>query len=183
MPFDNPSGSRLETRLRREIRGEVLFDAFSRGRYATDASIYQIEPLGVVVPKSREDAAAAIAIAREEGVPVLARGGGTSQCGQTVARALVIDCSKYLDRVISVDVEGRRARGEPGGVLDRLTRVLRKHRLFFPVDPSTASRATIGGMTANNSCGSRSFPYGNKGDQIRGIDPLVGDGRPPRVGG
>ena len=114
MPLDNPVGSRLEERLRRETRGEVLFDAFSRGRYATDASIYQIEPLGVVVPRSREDAAAAIAIAREEGVPVLPRGGGTSQCGQTVARALVIDCSKHLDRVISVDVEGRRVRVEPG---------------------------------------------------------------------
>ena len=106
MSLNSPAKSRLEARLRRETQGEVLFDAFSRGRYATDASIYQIEPLGVVVPKSREDAAAAIAIAREEGVPVLPRGGGTSQCGQTVARALVIDCSKYLDRVISVDVEG-----------------------------------------------------------------------------
>jgi FAD/FMN-containing dehydrogenase len=113
-----------------------LFDAFSRGRYATDASIYQIEPLGVVVPKNREDAAAAIAIAREEGVPVLPRGGGTSQCGQTVARALVIDCSKHLDRVISVEIEGRRARVEPGVVLDRLNRLLRKDKLFFPVDPS-----------------------------------------------
>src|SRR6267378_2026546 len=139
MPFDNPAGSRLEQRLRRETRGEVLFDAFSRGRYSTDASIYQIEPLGVVVPRGREDAAATIAIAREEGVPVLPRGGGTSQCGQTVARALVIDCSKYLDRVISVDVEGRRARVEPGVVLDRLNRSLRQHRLFFPVDPSTAT--------------------------------------------
>jgi FAD/FMN-containing dehydrogenase len=100
MPLDHVPVSRLEDRLRRDVRGEVLFDAFSRGRYATDASIYQIEPLGVLVPRSREDAAAAIAIAREEGVPVLPRGGGTSQCGQTVARALVIDCSKYLDRVI-----------------------------------------------------------------------------------
>jgi FAD/FMN-containing dehydrogenase/Fe-S oxidoreductase len=176
MPLDDPVGSRLETRLRRETQGEVLFDAFSRGRYATDASIYQIEPLGVVVPKSREDAAAAIAIAREEGVPVLPRGGGTSQCGQTVARALVIDCSKHLDRVIAVDVEGRRARVEPGVVLDRLNRLLRKDRLFFPVDPSTASRATIGGMTANNSCGSRSLRYGNMVHNVRGIDALLADG-------
>src|SRR6266853_4427648 len=176
MPLDNPSGSRLERRLRRETRGEVLFDAFSRGRYSTDASIYQIEPLGVVVPRSREDAAAAIAIAREEEVPVLPRGGGTSQCGQTVARALVVDCSKYLDRVISVDVEGRRARVEPGVVLDRLNRELRQHRLFFPVDPSTASRATIGGMTANNSCGSRSLRYGNMVHNVRGIDALLADG-------
>src|ERR1700737_5192109 len=159
MPLDNIPGSTLEARLRSEVRGEVLFDAFSRGRYSTDEWIYQVEPLGVVVPKSREDAAAAIAIAREEGVPVLPRGGGTSQCGQTVAQALVIDCSKYLDRVIAVDVEGRRARVEPGVVLDRLNRRLRQDRLFFPVDPSTASRATIGGMTANNSCGSPPFRY------------------------
>ena len=176
MPLDKLAGPRLEARLRTEVRGEVLFDAFSRGRYATDASIYQIEPLGVVVPKSREDAAAAIAIAREEGIPVLPRGAGTSQCGQTVARALVIDCSKYLDRVIAVDVEGRRARVEPGVVLDRLNRQLRKDRLFFPVDPSTASRATIGGMTANNSCGSRSLRYGNMVHNVRGVDALLADG-------
>src|ERR1700732_5198480 len=138
MSLDSSPAPRLEGRLRRETQGEVLFDAFSRGRYATDASIYQIEPLGVVVPRSREDAAAAIAIAREEGVPVLPRGGGTSQCGQTVAQALVIDCSKHLDQVIAVDVEGRRARVEPGVVLDRLNRSLRQDKLFFPVDPSTA---------------------------------------------
>jgi FAD/FMN-containing dehydrogenase/Fe-S oxidoreductase len=176
MPSNSSPLSRLAARLRREVRGEVLFDAFSRGRYSTDASIYQIEPLGVVVPKSREDAAAAIEIAREAGVPVLPRGGGTSQCGQTVARALVIDCSKHLDRVIAVDVEGRRARVEPGVVLDRLNRLLRKDRLFFPVDPSTASRATIGGMTANNSCGSRSLRYGNMVHNVRGIDALLADG-------
>jgi len=176
MPRDNSPASRTEARLRREVRGEVLFNAFSRGRYATDASIYQIEPLGVVVPKSREDAAAAIAIAREEGVPVLPRGAGTSQCGQTVARALVVDCSKYLDRVVAVDVEGRRARVEPGVVLDRLNRLLRRDGLFFPVDPSTASRATIGGMTANNSCGSRSLRYGNMVHNVRGIDALLADG-------
>src|SRR6516225_9337286 len=176
MTLNNSNGSPLETRLRRETQGEVLFDAFSRGRYATDASIYQSEPLGVVVPRSRKDAAAAIAIAREEGVPVLPRGAGTSQCGQTVARALVIDCSKHLDRVISVDVEGRRARVEPGVVLDRLNRQLRQHELFFPVDPSTASRATLGGMTANNSCGSRSLRYGNMVHNVRGIDALLADG-------
>ena len=176
MPLDNHPEPALEARLRREIRGEILFDWFSRGRYSTDASIYQIEPLGVVVPRDREDAAAAIAIAREEGVPVLPRGAGTSQCGQTVARALVVDCSKYLDRVVSVDVEGRRARVEPGVVLDRLNRQLRAHKLFFPVDPSTASRATIGGMTANNSCGSRSLRYGNMVHNVRGIDALLADG-------
>src|SRR5215469_8023930 len=177
MPLDNTAAApRLESRLRREIRGEVMFDPFSRGRYSTDASIYQIEPLGVVIPRGHDDAAAAIAIAREEGVPVLPRGAGTSQCGQTVARALVLDCSKHLDRVISLDVEARRARVEPGVVLDRLNRQLRQHKLLFPVDPSTASRATIGGMTANNSCGSRSLRYGNMVHNVHGIDALLADG-------
>jgi FAD/FMN-containing dehydrogenase/Fe-S oxidoreductase len=179
MPLDTPAPS-LAARLQREIRGEVLFDAFSRGRYATDASIYQIEPVGVIVPKSRDDVAAALAIAREEGVPVLPRGAGTSQCGQTVARALVIDCSKYLNRVVAVDVARRRARVEPGVVLDSLNRLLRKERLFFPVDPSTASRATIGGMTANNSCGARSLRYGTMVHNVRAIEALLADGTAAR---
>src|SRR6201994_3539081 len=170
MPLDAASGLlHLQARLTREVRGEILFDAFSRGRYSTDASIYQIEPLGVVVPRTREDAAAAIAIAREEGAPVLARGAGTSQCGQTVARALVLDCSKHLDRIVSVDVEGKRARVEPGVVLNRLNRELRRHKLFFPVDPSTASRATIGGMAGNNSCGARALRYGEMGPKWGGL--------------
>jgi len=154
----------------------VLFDVASRGRYATDASIYQIFPIGVVVPADAADLRTALDVARDEGVPLLPRGAGSSQCGQTVARALVIDCSKYLDRVISVDVDGRRARVEPGVVLDRLNRQLGKDKLLFPVDPSTASRATIGGMTANNSCGSRSLRYGNMVHNVRGVDALLADG-------
>src|ERR1700675_2885326 len=111
MPLDNAPGSpRLEARLRRELEGEVLFDKFSRGRYSTDASIYQIEPLGVVVARDREDIATAIQIAGEEGVPVLPRGGGTSQCGQTVNRALVVECSKYMQDVVALDTEARRVK-------------------------------------------------------------------------
>src|SRR5258708_15877585 len=125
MPLDSPArhppGSpRLEARLRRELQGEVLFDPFSRGRYSTDASSYQIEPLGVVVPKDRADVAAALTIAREEGVPVLPRGGGTSQCGQTVARALVLDCSKFMDHVVALDTAARRVTVQPGVVSERL---------------------------------------------------------------
>src|SRR5258707_15315145 len=172
----------LETRLRRELRGEVLFDAFSRGRYSTDASIYQIEPLGVVVPRDKEDVAAALAIAREEGVPVLPRGGGTSQCGQTVGRALVIDCSKHMDGVLAVDVERRRALVQPGVVLDRLNKALKPNGLFFPVDVSTGDRATIGGMTANNSCGARSLRYGNMVHNVRAVDALLADGTAARMG-
>jgi FAD/FMN-containing dehydrogenase/Fe-S oxidoreductase len=158
----------------------VLFDRFSRGRYSTDASIYQIEPLGVVVPKDREDVSAALTIAREEGVPVLPRGGGTSQCGQTVARALVLDCSKYMDRVVALDPEARRVKVQPGVVMERLNARLRQHKLWFPVDVSTGDRATIGGMTANNSCGSRSIRYGNMVHNVRAIDAILADGTAAR---
>jgi FAD/FMN-containing dehydrogenase/Fe-S oxidoreductase len=182
MPPDDTSAPRLAARLRRETSGELLFDRFSRGRYATDASFYQIEPLGVLVPKTREDAAAALQIAREEGVPVLPRGAGTSQCGQTVAAALVVDCTKYLDHIVAVDVEAQRARVEPGVVLDRLNKALRNDGLFFPVDPSTAGRATLGGMTANNSCGSRSLRYGNMVHNVRAIEALLADGSAARFG-
>src|SRR3954462_5514880 len=109
-----PGASGLELRLRREVDGEILFDRFSRGRYSTDASIYQIEPIGVVVPKSAEDVMAAIAIAREEGVPVLPRGAGTSQCGQTVGRALVLDTSRHLKRLLATDVAAETVTIEPG---------------------------------------------------------------------
>src|SRR5437660_9437509 len=185
MPLDNPTrhapGSpRLAARLRRELAGEVLFDAFTRGRYSTDASIYQIEPLGVAVPKDKEDIEAALAIAREEGVPVLPRGGGTSQCGQTVARALVLDCSKYMDGVVALDPEARRVTVQPGVVLERLNQSLRRHKLFYPVDVSTGDRATIGGMTANNSCGARSIRYGNMVHNVRAIDAILADGTAAR---
>jgi FAD/FMN-containing dehydrogenase/Fe-S oxidoreductase len=166
----------LETRLRRDTGAAVLFDRFSRGRYSTDASIYQIEPLGVVVPKSQADLEAAIAIAGEAGVPVLMRGGGTSQCGQTVGEALVVDCSKHLNRIIAFDAETRQVTVEPGLVLDRLNGFLKAHKLFFPVDVSTAAQATLGGMAGNNSCGSRSIRYGNMVHNVAGIDAIMADG-------
>jgi FAD/FMN-containing dehydrogenase/Fe-S oxidoreductase len=166
----------LERRLRAEISGGVRFDAFSRGRYATDASHYQMMPLGIVLPKTTAEAERAIAIARTEGVSVLARGGGTSQCGQTVNSSLVIDCSRHLDRVLELDVAGKRCAVEPGIVLDDLNRALKPHGLWFPVDISTASRATIGGMAANNSCGARSLRYGTMRDNVLSIDAVLADG-------
>ncbi|HUS54611.1 MAG TPA: FAD-linked oxidase C-terminal domain-containing protein [Thermohalobaculum sp.] len=166
----------LIKRLRREVEGEVLASQFDRGRYATDASFYQIMPKAVLVPKHIGDVEAALAIAREEGVPVTARGGGTSQAGQTVNDGLVIDFSKHLNRMISLDVENRRAVVEPGLVLDELNRRLKPHGLWFPVDVSTSSRATIGGMAANNSCGSRSIRYGKMRDNTAAIDALMADG-------
>jgi FAD/FMN-containing dehydrogenase/Fe-S oxidoreductase len=123
-----------------------------------------------------------LAIAREEGVPVLARGGGTSQCGQTVNRALVIDCSKYLRRILHVDPEARTALVEPGLVLAHLNAALRQHGLFFPVDPSTHARCTIGGMAGNNSCGSKSIRYGLMADNVRAIDAILADGTQHKFG-
>jgi FAD/FMN-containing dehydrogenase/Fe-S oxidoreductase len=166
----------LEARLKAAVRGEVLFDAFSRGRYSTDASIYQIAPLGVVVPRDKADVAAALALAREAGIPVLPRGAGTSQCGQTVGRALVIDCSKHMDAILAIDVAKRRALVQPGVVLDRLNKALKPKGLFFPVDVSTGDRATIGGMAGNNSCGARSLRYGNMVHNVRAIDAMLADG-------
>jgi FAD/FMN-containing dehydrogenase/Fe-S oxidoreductase len=177
-----PGDSRLAARLRKELEGDVLFDPFSRGRYATDASIYQIEPIGVVVPRRVDDITAAIAIAREEGVPVLPRGGGTSQCGQTVGRALVVDTSKYLNRVAGIDAESRTAWVEPGLTLDALQKALKPHGLTFPVDISTGSRATLGGMAGNNSCGARSIRYGNMVHNVRAIDIVLADGTAAHFG-
>ncbi|MEM1200996.1 MAG: FAD-binding and (Fe-S)-binding domain-containing protein, partial [Pseudomonadota bacterium] len=172
----------LERRLKSSLRGEVMFDAFSRGRYATDASIYQMMPLGVAIPETLDDVRTAISLARDEGVPLLPRGGGTSQAGQTVNEALVLDTSKHLNKLLSLDVEAKRCVVEPGIVLDELNRHLKPHGLWFPVDVSTASRATIGGMTANNSCGGRSIHYGTMRDNVIAIDAILADGTEAHFG-
>ena len=172
----------LERRLKAENTGEVLFDRFTRGRYATDASSYQMMPLGVVVPRTQAEAERAMAVARAEGVSVVARGGGTSQCGQTINHSLVIDCSKYLNKLVSLDVAGRTCVVQSGIVLDELNRKLKQHGLWFPVDPSTASRATLGGMTGNNSCGTRSLRYGTTRDNIIAIDAVLPNGKPAHFG-
>jgi FAD/FMN-containing dehydrogenase/Fe-S oxidoreductase len=168
--------ARLATRLSRETSGEVLSTAGDRARYATDASIYQVMPACVLVPKTAADVAAALAICREEGVSVLARGGGTSQCGQTVNSGLVLDFSKYLRRVLAVDEAAGTATVEPGIVLGHLNTALRKSGWFFPVDPSTHARATIGGMAGNNSCGAKSIRYGLMADNVLAIEALLADG-------
>ena len=172
----------LARRLAREIEGEVLFDPASRGRYATDASIYQIEPIGVVVPRSEADIARIVEVTAANGTPLLARGGGTSQCGQTVGEALVVDFSKYMNAILDLDVEGRRITVQPGLVLDHLNRTLRPHGLFFPVDVSTGNRATLGGMAGNNSCGARSIRYGNMVHNVHAIEGLLADGTGGRFG-
>ncbi len=166
----------LERRLRRETRGAVLFDSASRSRYATDASIYQIMPAGVFIPGDAADIAAAIAVAGELRVPVLPRGAGTSQCGQTVGAALVIDNSKHCRRVLDIDVDARTATVEPGLVLDDLNQALHPHGLWFPVDVSTSAQATLGGMAGNNSSGSRSIAYGNMVHNVLGMSAWLSDG-------
>jgi FAD/FMN-containing dehydrogenase/Fe-S oxidoreductase len=166
----------LKRRFAAERAGDVRFDVFTRGRYATDASHYQIMPLGVITPRTIEEADRAIRICRDEGVPITPRGGGTSQAGQTVNHGMVIDCSRHLKNVIAIDVANRRCVVEPGIVLDELNRTLKPTGLWFPVDISTASRATIGGMVGNNSCGARSLRYGNTRENVLSIDALLPDG-------
>ena len=171
-----------EQDLRATLTGEVRFDAASRALYSTDASVYQIEPRGVVIPRSADDVAAAVAIAARHGVPITPRGGGTSQAGQAIGAGLVVDTSKHLNRVLSVDPEGRTARVEPGVVLDELNHQLKPHGLRFAPDVSSSSRATVGGMMANNSSGARSVLYGKTIDHVRTQRVVLADGSVAELG-
>ena len=172
----NEVAGRLAARLRAETQGEVLFGAADRGRYATDASIYQVMPLGVFVPRHAADVRLALDICRDLGVPIVPRGGGTSQCGQTVGAGLVIDHSKYMRGLLDVNAQERTARVEPGLVLDHLNAQLKAHGLWYPVDVSTSAQATLGGMAGNNSCGSRSIAYGNMVHNVLGAQAWLANG-------
>ncbi|KAA0892636.1 FAD-binding and (Fe-S)-binding domain-containing protein [Pusillimonas sp. ANT_WB101] len=172
----------LSERLTREVQGEILFGRGDRGRYATDASIYQADPIGVLVPKTFDDVRIAASICAELRAPFVARGGGTSQCGQTVGPALILDNSKYLNRVLSFDHEGMTVTVEPGIVLDHLNAWLKPHGVWFPVDVSTSAQCTLGGMAGNNSCGSRSIQYGNMVHNVLSIDALLADGTEGQFG-
>jgi FAD/FMN-containing dehydrogenase/Fe-S oxidoreductase len=158
------------------ISGEVRFDKVSRALYSTDASVYQIEPIGVVVVKSREDIVRTVQICRQFRCPLTMRGGGTSQAGQAIGPGVVVDTSKYFNRVLEIDAAGRWARVEPGIVLDELNTTLRPHGLRFAPDISTANRATIGGMMANNSSGARSVLYGKTIDHVLDQHVVLSDG-------
>src|SRR5256714_7624817 len=155
----------LAARLRKVLRGEVLFDAFTRGRYSTDASIYQIEPIGVALPVGAEDVEAAIAIARSEGVPVIPRGGGSSQNGQTLGEAVVMDTSRHMNRVLEVDTDAGTAVVQPGIVLDELNRQLKSTGWSLPVDVSTSANATIGGGGGHHPGGGPPRAGGGEGRQ------------------
>ena len=166
--------------LRRDLEGcidgEVRFDRISRSLYSTDASVYQIEPTGVVVVRNRDDVLRTIGIARRHGVSITARGGGTSQAGQAIGEGLQLDTSRFFNRVLEVNPEERWARIEPGIVLDELNAHLAPHRLRFAPDISTANRATVGGMISNNSSGARSVLYGKTIDHVLDLHVALGDG-------
>ncbi len=165
----------LEQELRQRVSGEVRFDPFSRVLYSTDASIYQMEPVGVVIPRSAADVQAVVEVARANGVPVLPRAGGTSLAGQTVNHAIVMDFSKCLNQVVEVNREESWARVQPGIVLDQLNRELLPYGLMYAPDPTTSSRACVGGGIGNNTCGAHSVIYGKSLDHIMELDVILSD--------
>jgi FAD/FMN-containing dehydrogenase len=172
----------LEAELRRRVRGEVRFDDGSRALYATDGSNYRQVPIGVVVPNAVDDVIETVAAARRYGAPVLARGGGTSLAGQCCNVAVVIDMSKYLHRILELDPERRRARVQPGLVLDDLRDAAEHYHLTFGPDPSTHNHCTLGGMIGNNSCGVHSVMAGKTDDNVEELEVLTYDGVRMRVG-
>jgi len=180
MPDHTELRERLATALRARVEGDVRFDAVGRSLYATDASPYQIEPHGVVFPRHADDVRAVLAVAAEANVAVLPRGGGTSLAGQTVAEAIVLDMSRHMRQILEVDVAARTARVQPGVVRDHLRDHLNAHlapyALQFTPDVSTTDRATVGGMVANNSAGTRSIKYGKTVDQVIAMTAMLADG-------
>lgn len=166
----------LQRDLEATLDGEVRFDQVSRALYSTDASVYQIEPRGVVIPRSVDDVVKTIAIAARHHVPVTPRGGGTSQAGQAIGAGLVLDTSKHLNRIVAIDPDARTARVQPGVVLDELNAALLPFRLRFAPDVSSSSRATLGGMMANNSSGARSILYGKTLDHVCEQEVALADG-------
>ena len=165
----------LAQELRRRVSGEVKFDPFSRVLYSTDASIYQMEPVGVVIPRSLEDVLAIMEVSRDNQVPVLPRAGGTSLAGQTVNHAIVIDFSKYLNQVLEVNQEEQWARVQPGIILDQLNQHLLPYGLQYAPDPTTSNRACVGGGIGNNTCGAHSVIYGKTLDHIKEVDVVLTD--------
>jgi FAD/FMN-containing dehydrogenase/Fe-S oxidoreductase len=172
----------LEAELRGAVRGEVGFDATSRALVTMDASNYRRVPRGVVAPVDADDVAAVLAVCREHGVPVVARGGGTSIAGQATGTGVVLDFTRHMNRLVTLDPEARTAVVQPGLVLDRLQEAAAAHGLRFGPDPSTHSRCTLGGMIGNNSCGSHSVAWGTTADSVRELDVVTARGRRLRLG-
>ncbi|MGH7891491.1 MAG: FAD-binding oxidoreductase, partial [Thermodesulfobacteriota bacterium] len=176
MPKTAGNGLReeLEASLKKTIKGEVRFDKLSRALYSTDASNYEIEPVGVVIPRTEEDVSIAVETARSLGAAILPRGGGTSLAGQAVGDALVIDFSKYLNDVIEINPESKTARVQPGIYIEQLNRRLKPSGLMFGPDPSTVRIATAGGVVGNNATGAHSILYGMAGDNVEAAKILLG---------
>src|SRR5271166_5465760 len=166
----------LESHLRATTEGEVRFDVGTRAAYATDASNYRQVPVGVVIPRHEGDVIAALSLARENSMPILARGGGTSLAGQACNAALVLDFSKYMNRVVAIEPGARVAHVEPGVIQSHLNAALAPHGLFFAPDPSTKDRCTVGGMIGNNSCGAHSAAYGKTVDNVEALQAMLYDG-------
>ena len=174
--FSSDQINKIGKEISGKVTGKTLFDDFSRGRYSTDASVYQIKPIGVVLPRDTNDVLNVMEYSQQNSIPLLARGGGSSQCGQTVGESIVLDYSRHQNKILDLNVEEKSIWVEPGVVLDHLNAYLKPHGLWFPVDVSTSSRATIGGMSANNSCGSRSLYYGNMVHNVLAIETILDDG-------
>ena len=172
----------LDAELRRTVRGEVRFDRGSRALYSTDASNYRQVPIGVVVPRDEDDVRAAMAVCRSFEAPILARGSGTSLAGQSCNVAVVLDFTKYMNRILDVDIENRVARVQPGVILDTLRARAERHQLTFGPDPSTHSRCSLGGMIGNNSCGTHSLIAGKTVDNVHELTILLYDGTELTVG-
>src|SRR4051812_31890128 len=172
----------LAQHLRKHVDAEIRFDESTRRLYSTDASIYQLQPLGVVIPRSVAAVQATVQIAGEMQIPITARGGGTSLSGQSIGPGIILDVSKYLNRIEHIDREGKRALIQPGVVLDQLNRACDVYGLQFGPDVATASRANLGGMIGNNSAGSRSIVYGKTSDHILRLHVVLADGKPASFG-
>ncbi len=172
----------LERELQRTVKGEVRFDRGSRALYAADASNYRQIPIGLVIPRDEEDVIATVAACRKYGAPVLPRGAGTSLAGQCCNVAVVLDFTKYMNRILEIDADAKFARVQPGVVLDRLRERAELHRLTFGPDPSTHSRCTLGGMIGNNSCGTHSLLAGKTVDNVEELRVLLYDGTQLTVG-
>ena len=168
--------NKVAKEIQSKIKGKVLFDNFSRGRYSTDSSLYQMMPVGAVLPQDTNDVLELMNYSQRNNIPLLARGGGSSQCGQTVGECIVLDYSRHQNKILDLNVEEKTVWVEPGIVLDQLNAYLKPYGIWYPVDVSTSSRATIGGMTANNSCGSRSLYYGNMVNNVLAVEAILDDG-------
>ncbi len=171
--MNTPASENLEQQLSETVEGEVRFDLYSKALYSTDASLYQIQPIGVVIPKDRRDVIKTVQIAVDHKVPILPRGGGTSLAGQSVGQAIVLDMSKYMNRLLEVNVAERWARVEPGIILDELNHQLKSHGLMYAPDVATSSRANVGGTIGNNSAGSHSLIYGKTIDHVMSLDLVL----------